>query len=194
MQKHSKLACPFPLSYPVGNVSCSENVIYLILHSTFLFSRQRYGKGIGEEGRRTGEARLSCCYANQEAGETKTSECRSIIYYSFPNHKQDTWQCRIVWTPLALPSPPLFLLFPTTTLWASYSMLCPRHDAHRPKLIEFLYHKFSRISGQAFCRFNCCHHQRSAVKFLRSTQDLLNRPPPPFFTIRRVALVACHAE
>lgn len=39
------------------------------------------------------------------------------------------------------------------------------------KLIEFLYHKFSRISGQAFCRFNCCHHQHSAVKFLSSTRE-----------------------
>lgn len=86
---------------------------------------------------------------------------------------------RLAPTRTALFSPPLTTLIapllPSAMLWASYSMLCPQDDAHRPKLIEFLYHKFSRISGQAFCRFNCCHHQRSAVKFLRSTQ-----PSSPF--------------
>lgn len=83
---------------------------------------------------------------------------------------------------LAPPSTP-FPFPPLTTLIAPLLPFCHAvgilfhalSSAHRPKLIEFLYHKFSRISGQAFCRFNCCHHQRSSVKFLRSTQ-----PSSPF--------------
>jgi len=98
--------------------------------------------------------RISCCYANQEARD-QTSGCRSIIYYSFLTTRKthDNAAC-------------LNPLFPISSAFAF------RRTRIAQKLIEFLYHKFLRISGQAFSVFRLIAAIISAaVKFLKTIEQ-----------------------